>query len=99
MSNDKLMTILHRPHLSEKSSVAMREGYYTFAVAKIADKKQIAKAIELMFKVNVEQVRTLNVKGSARNFRQLAGRTKSWKKAYVKLREGQSIDFGLGGGK
>ena|SRR3990167_5054741 len=97
MSN-KLMTILHKPHLSEKSNVIMREGYYTFEVAKNADKKQIAEAVELMFKVNVEQVRTLNVKGRQKHFRQVAGRTRSWKKAYVKLREGQSIDLGAGGG-
>lgn len=96
MNKERLMTVLQRPHLSEKSSVVMEGGYYAFKVDKSASKQEIAKAVELMFEVNVDQVRTLNVKGHKKHFRNVPGTVKAWKKAYVKLQEGQAIDFGRG---
>jgi len=49
--------------------------------------------VELMFDVNVEKVRTLNVKGKTKRFGLRSGRRSDWKKAYVSLQEGQDIDF------
>lgn len=97
MKKEQLATILQRPHLSEKSSMSMQDGYYTFKVLKSANKGQIARAIEEMFEVKVEKVRTLNVKGNKKRFRNVMGNSKGWKKAYVKLQEGQSINFGVEG--
>ena len=71
-------------------------GQYVFEVDRRSNKIQIKKAVEEMFEVNVRSVRTLNVKGKAKNrltrTGYMKGRTPSFKKAYVTLKEGQKID-------
>ena len=91
---DQLMNIVLAPVVSEKSTfVADRNRQYVFRVADDATKPQIKAAIELMFKTKVDDVTVLNVRGKERRFGKLTGRRRNWKKAYVRLAEGQEINF------
>ena len=91
---DRLMTVVLAPVVSEKSTfVADRNRQYVFRVADDATKPQIKAAVELMFKTKVEGVTVLNVKGKERRFGRTIGRKRNWKKAYVRLAEGQEINF------
>jgi large subunit ribosomal protein L23 len=91
VNKERILTILQSPHSSEKAFA--NEQQYVFKVLQTANKLEIKKAIENLFEVIVEKVRVVNVKGKARRFGQINGRRKSWKKAYVKLAEGSSIDL------
>lgn len=94
MIDDKLYNILLSPHVSDKSyMVADAHSQIVFKVAKFANKQQIRKAVEKLFEVKVEKVTTLNVSGKQRRFGRIEGKTKDWKKAYVKLKEGYDINF------
>ena len=91
---DQLMNIVLAPVVSEKSTfVADKNRQYVFRVADDATKPQIKAAIELMFKTKVHHVTVMNVHGKERRFGRLTGRRRSWKKAYVRLAEGQEINF------
>lgn len=91
---DRLMNVVLAPVVSEKSTmVADRNRQYVFRVADRATKPEIKAAIELMFKTKVEGVTVLNVRGKERRFGRLSGRRRNWKKAYVRLAEGQEINF------
>ena len=98
MSQEKLMTILLEPRVTEKTTmVGEAFNQYVFKVAKAASKPEIKKAVELMFEgAEVESVRVLNVKGKTKMFARRAGKRVDWKKAYVKLKPGFDIDF-MGG--
>jgi large subunit ribosomal protein L23 len=61
-----------------------------------ATKPEIAAAVEMLFEVDVEQVRVVNVKGKKKRHGAVMGKRKDWRKAYVKLKEGQDIDFAAG---
>jgi large subunit ribosomal protein L23 len=90
----QLMNVVLAPVVSEKSTfVADKNRQYVFRVADRATKPEIKAAIELMFKTKVEDVTLLNVRGKERRFGRLSGRKRSWKKAYVRLAEGQEINF------
>ena len=91
---DSLYSVLWEPHISEKISVVgERSNQYAFKVASDATKFEIKRAVETIFQVSVENVTTLNVKGKVkRTFRGMS-RSKNWKKAYVRVAEGQEIDF------
>ncbi|MCZ6500121.1 MAG: 50S ribosomal protein L23 [Gammaproteobacteria bacterium] len=94
MSQERLMTILLGPHVSEKTTrVAEKHNQVTFRVRPDANKAEIRKAVELLFEVEVENVTVVNVRGKAKRFGQTPGRRSDWKKAYVKLAEGHDIDF------
>lgn len=88
--------VIKRPLRTEKS-VADGEvaNAYHFEVDLRANKIQIKKAVEDFFNVKVEDVRTLVRKGKKRRVRFKLGRTKDWKKAIVKLKEGNTIDLGF----
>jgi len=91
---DQLMNVVLAPVVSEKSTfVADKNRQYVFRVADGATKPQIKAAIELMFKTKVDGVTVLNVRGKERRFGRLTGRRRNWKKAYVRLAEGQEINF------
>ena len=91
---DRLMNVVLAPVVSEKSTfVADKSRQYVFRVADDATKPQIRAAVELMFKIKVEGVTVANVKGKQRRFGRTIGRKRSWKKAYVRLAEGQEINF------
>lgn len=97
MKSERLFGILQAPRVTEKSTrVAGQGNQYVFRVVRDADKSEVREAVEKLFGVNVEAVRMVNVKGKGKSFRMHAGRRSDWKKAYVRVKEGQSIDF-LGG--
>lgn len=91
-----LEDIIKRPIVTEKAMKLGEIGQYVFEVDRKANKIQIKKAIEEMFEVDVRSVRTVNVKGKVksrltrRGYQR--GRTPSFKKAFVTLKEGQIID-------
>ncbi|MBV8877031.1 MAG: 50S ribosomal protein L23 [Gammaproteobacteria bacterium] len=88
------MSVLIAPHVTEKTSLAMQNhNQYTFRVRRDATKTDIRKAIELMFDVKVAGVQVVNEPGKARRFGRTTGRTQDWKKAYVSLAAGQTIDY------
>lgn len=97
MSQERLMKVLLGPVISEKSTLAAdNDGQYVFRVATDATKQEIGRAVELLFEVQVENVRVLNVKGKRKRLGARSGRRSDWRKAYVRLKPGQDIDFGGG---
>ena len=93
MSQEKLYKLLLSSVVSEKASRISANNQYTFKVSKSATKKDIKQSIELLFGVNVEAVQTLNVKGKKRVFARKMGRRANWKKAIVRVAQGQMIDL------
>jgi large subunit ribosomal protein L23 len=86
--------IVAAPLITEKGTLVNAEGnHVVFRVRRDAKKDDIRRAVETLFKVKVEKVRTLNVLGKTRRVGRHVGRRPSWKKAYVTLAEGQRIDF------
>lgn len=84
--------IIIRPLITEKALRLAREGKYSFEVAKDANKMEIKSAIERLFRVRVDKVHTMNIKGKSRTMfwgKRTTGRTKDWKKAIVTLKEGK----------
>lgn len=86
--------ILTRPLLTERST-NLKEKYnqYVFAVSPAASKPEIKRAVEAIFKVKVERVRTMNVLGQDKRMGRSQGKRPDWKKAIVTLGEGQKIDL------
>ena len=94
MNQDKLYQILRTPHISEKATrLADKASQFVFKVANTATKHDIKEAIQLAFGVDVENVQTANVKGKIKRAGATPGKRKSWKKAYVRIKAGQDIDF------
>lgn len=92
VNDERLMKTLLGLRLTEKSAMLGPDRQYVFKVASTASKPEIKRAVELLFKVKVDGVQVSNVKSKARRFGQILGKRKGWKKAYVKLAEGQKID-------
>lgn len=90
--------VLRRPVITEKNTMLMELGQYSFVVARDSNKIQIKEAVERAFNVEVLAVNVMNVRGkerkrsSRKSRRQSVGRTPAWKKAIVTLAEGQTID-------
>ena len=83
-----------KPLITEKSSIVGGDGSkVVFEVARSADKHDIQRAIEHIFAVKVDSIRTLNYIGKLRRRGNKVGRTASFKKAYVKLKPGQTINI------
>ncbi len=96
MSLNNIYTTLFSPIISEKSNrVGEDSNQYVFQVAVSSNKQQVKKAVEKMFEVTVEDVKILNVKGKTKAFRGKPGKRPNWKKAYVRVQQGQMIDFGV----
>jgi large subunit ribosomal protein L23 len=94
VNREQLMSVLIAPHVTEKTSLAMQNhNQYTFRVRREASKTDIRKAVELMFDVKVTGVQVVNEPGKVRRFGRTVGRTQDWKKAYVSLSPGQTIDY------
>ncbi|MGL4858284.1 MAG: 50S ribosomal protein L23 [Enterobacteriaceae bacterium] len=90
---ERLLKVLHAPHVSEKASMAMeKSNTIVLKVAKDATKVEIKAAVQKLFEVEVNEVRTLIVKGKTKRHGQRVGRRSDWKKAYVTLKEGQNLD-------
>ena len=84
--------IIRSPVVTEKSTLASEHGQIVFDVAVDATKSDIKVAIEQIFGVNVKAVNVVNVKGKSKAFKFRQGRRGDWRKAYVTLADGQSID-------
>ena len=91
--NTKYLEIIKAPVITEKSSTLAQEGKYAFKVDAKASKTEIKEAIEKIFKVKVESINTINAKVKKRRVGRYTGLTNRYKKAIVKLAEGQTIDL------
>ena len=86
----RIQDIVRRPLVTEKSTLEREEGgIYVFEVARDANKIQIKRAVEAQFDRKVADVRTANVRGKERRQGRYVGRRADWKKAYVRLAEGE----------
>jgi large subunit ribosomal protein L23 len=90
--------IIVRPVVTEKSSRLMSHNKYTFEVLPQANKIEIRKAVEEVFKVKVTSVHTINMPSKPKRMGRFLGRSRSWKKAIVTLAPGQRIEFFDGAG-
>ena len=88
--------VIIRPVVSEKSYVLAAAGKYTFRIHPDAHKTQVRQAVEALFDVHVEEVRTMSVKSKPKRRGISRGRTRSWKKAIVQIRAGESIPIFAG---
>jgi large subunit ribosomal protein L23 len=94
LHDERLMTVLLGPHVSEKTTrVAEKNNQICFKVRRDSTKKEISQAVEMMFEVKVGSVQVTNVRGKVKRFGQTTGKRADWKKAYVTLAEGHDIDF------
>jgi large subunit ribosomal protein L23 len=86
--------IIKRPLITEKTSI-QKEDYnqISFEVDRRANRVEIKRAIENIFKVNVDTVRTMQIKGKTKQRGRIVGKRRNWKKAVVKLMPGERIDF------
>lgn len=85
--------IIRKPLITEKTTRQKEESQYAFEVAGDANKLEIQKAVEQLFKVKVLRVRTSNVLGKVKRLGRKFGKRPDWKKAIVTLREGDRIEF------
>ena len=94
MNQERLMKILLSPIVSEKSTqMGEQNNQVAFLVLQDATKPEIKAAVELMFKVKVDTVHVLNLKGKAKRYGKTSGRRRDTRKAYVSLSQGQEINF------
>ena len=83
--------VLVKPMITEKAA-AVKDGV-VFEVHPLANKSEIKQAVEQIFETKVRAVKTANFPGKLRRVKNIVGRQKNWKKAYVYLEEGHSLDF------
>lgn len=96
MNQERLYKVLLGPVISEKAAmVGDASNQVVLKVTTDAAKKEIKAAVEKLFDVKVEDVRTLLVKGKTKRAKHGMGKRSDWKKAYVRLAEGQEIDFSV----
>jgi len=88
--------VIVRPVVSEKSYVLAATGRYTFRVHADAHKTHIRQAVEALFDVHVQEVRTISVKSKPKRRGRSSGRTRTWKKAIVQVRAGETIPIFVG---
>ncbi len=100
MNQERLMSVLIGPHVSEKSTTLLSEtNQVVFKVRRDATKHDVRRAVEQLFEVQVDNVTIANVRGKLKRFGASLGRRQNWKKAYVRLAPGQKIeefDFAAG---
>jgi len=89
-----IYSVIKKPHVTEKTSIN-GEANNTVAVVvdRNANKIEIKQAVESLFKVKVDEVRTVNVAGKVKRVGRNEAKRSNWKKAYVTLQKGQSLDF------
>ncbi|MBT8128916.1 MAG: 50S ribosomal protein L23 [Gammaproteobacteria bacterium] len=94
MNQERLYQILLVPHVSEKSTLlADEKNQHVFRVATDATRTEVKQAVEELFKVKVDKVRILNVKGKNKRFGGRMGKRSDMRKAYVTLSADNDIDF------
>ncbi|MDR0634382.1 MAG: 50S ribosomal protein L23 [Azoarcus sp.] len=94
VNQERLLQVLLAPQISEKATwVADKNEQVIFKVTSDATKPEVKAAVEALFKVEVESVQVLNVKGKVKRKGRITGQRKGWKKAFVSLKPGQEINF------
>ncbi len=93
MNQEKVLKTLLAPIVSEKTTILSSYSQYVFKVRVDSNKREIKKAVETLFSVDVTNVNVSNVKGKSRVFKGRAGKRSNWKKAIIKLASGQIIDI------
>ena len=89
-----MFQIIREPHITEKANIQKSDAnQVTFKVHKRANKIEIKRAVEVLLKTKVLDVRTMNVRGKSRRMGRTMGRRPHWKKAVVRLAPGQNIEF------
>lgn len=89
-----IYSIIKKPHVTEKTSLGTAAANtITLVVDRESNKIEIKRAVESLFKVSVLSVRTVNVAGKVKRFGRSFGKRQNWKKAYITLKEGQTVDF------
>ncbi len=92
---ENLYGIIERPIRTERSTILKdKQNAYVFRVNKSATKPEVKKAVEGLFHVTVEDVRTMVFPGKIRRVTRSVGRKSDWKKAVVRVKAGQSIKIG-----
>jgi large subunit ribosomal protein L23 len=93
-TQDRLLQVILAPQITEKATyIADKHQQIAFKVRTDATKPEIKAAVELIFKVEVEKVATINDEGKTKRAGKSTGKRKDWKKAYVSLKPGQEINF------
>ena len=93
MTTVNVFDVIRAPRVSEKTARLQEvSNQYVFEVATTATKADVKAAVEQLFDVKVQAVNVVNVKGKNKSFKFRSGRRGDWRKAYVTLAEGQSID-------
>ena len=94
MNQERLLTIILSPHISEKATIRTeKHNEYVFRVIQNATKPEIKDAVQMLFNTKVKDVRIVNVKPKKRTFKGLEGNKKGWKKAYITLQADQKLDI------
>ena len=94
VNQERLLQVLLAPQISEKATwVADKNEQVIFKVTSDDTKPEVKAAVEALFKVEVESVQVLNVKGKVKRKGRITGQRKGWKKAFVSLKPGQEINF------
>jgi large subunit ribosomal protein L23 len=89
-----IYSIIKKPHVTEKTSLGSASANtIALVVDRDANKIEIKQAVETLFKVDVTDVRTVNVAGKVKRFGRNYGKRSNWKKAYITIKEGQTVDF------
>ncbi|GBG15263.1 large subunit ribosomal protein L23 [Novimethylophilus kurashikiensis] len=97
VNQDRLYQVILAPQITEKATrVADKHQQIAFKVRTDATKPEVKAAVELLFKVEVDAVSVVNVKGKVKRAGRTLGRRQDWKKAYVSLKPGQEINFAAG---
>ena len=94
MNKERMLQVLRAPVVSEKTALVQeKSNQFVFEVASDATKGDVKEAVEALFNVKVEGVNMVSVRGKKRSFRGRQGSRGDWRKAYVRLSQGQTIDL------
>jgi len=97
VNQERLYQVILAPQITEKATrIADKSQQIAFKVRTDATKPEVKAAVELLFKVEVDAVSVVNVKGKVKRAGRIMGRRQDWKKAYVSLKPGQEINFAAG---
>lgn len=97
IKEERLLQVILAPVVSEKATMlADKREQVVFRVDRTATKPEIKAAVELLFKVEVKDVKVANVKGKTKRFGRFFGKRTGWKKAFVCLKPGQELNFAAG---
>ena len=95
MSGHVAYNVILAPVITEKATAVSESNQVVFKVRRDATKPEIKAAVELLFKTKVDSVTVSRVKGKQKRFGRMMGRRNNWKKAYVRLADGQEINFAV----